>query len=192
MKKRLQLRNGLAIVILALASALALFIASNLKGNAPEEVLEGLPKNVDLSLKKIDYTETRDGKRTWTLTADSAAHNLAEGVGRIENVHMTFFDQRLGELSVQADHGELEPEKREVTATGNVVVRSPAGYSFYTERLEYRESDRLISTNLPVRLEAPTGIIRGRGMRLNVVDRTLTLLADVKAEFPRGFGREHP
>ena len=192
MKKRLQLRNGLAVVILALASALALFIASNLKGNAPEEVLEGLPKNVDLSLKKIDYTETRDGLRTWTLTADSAAHNLTEGVGRIENVRMTFFDQRLGELTVQADHGEVAPEQREVTAMGNVVVRSPEGYSFYTERLDYRESDRIIRTLLPVRMEAPTGTIRGRGMRLNVADRTLTLLAEVKAEFPRGFRREGP
>ena len=63
MKKWLHLRNVLALVILVLASALAMFIVSNLRGNAPEEVLDALPKNVDLSLKKIDYTETRDGKR---------------------------------------------------------------------------------------------------------------------------------
>jgi lipopolysaccharide export system protein LptC len=192
MKKRLHLRNSLAVVILALASALALFIVSNLRGNAPDEVLESLPKNVDLSLKKIDYTETRDGQPTWTLTADSAAHNLKEGVARIENVRMTFFDEGLGNLSLQADHGELATEKREVTAMGNVVIRSPQGYSFYTDRLDYYERDRTIRTDQAVRLVSSTGTISGRGMRLNVANRTVTLLAEVRADFPHGFRREKP
>lgn len=192
MRRRLQLRNGLAVIILVLASALALFIVSNLRGNAPEEVLDTLPKNVDLSLKKIDYTETRDGRQTWTLTADSASHNLKEGVARIENVHMTFFDQRLGDLSLEADHGELATDNREVKAMGHVVIRSPRGYSFYTDRLDYREKDHTIRTDQPVRLVSATGTISGRGLLLNVTDRTLTLLADVRADFPHGLNREAP
>ena len=192
MKKRLHLRNGLAVTILALAASLALVIVSHMQGNTPEEVLDSLPKNIDLSLQKIDYTETRDGHPTWTLKADSAAHNLKEGVSRIENVRVTFFDKQLGDLSLQADHGELAAEKREVTAMGHVVVRSPRGYSFYTDRLEYSEGDRIIRTDDPVRLVSSNGVISGRGMRLNVADRTVTLLADVRAEFPQGLRRGTP
>lgn len=192
MRKRLHLRNGLAVVILALAAALALVIVSHLRGNAPEEVLESLPKNIDLSLQKIDYTETRDGQPVWTLRADSAAHNLKEGVARIENVQVTFYDKRFGNLSLRADHGELATEKREVTAMGHVVIHNPRGYSFYTDRLEYHESDRIIRTDQPVRLVSANGVISGRGMRLNVGNRTVTLLDDVRADFPQGLRREKP
>lgn len=192
MRKRFHLRNGLAVAILVLAASLTLFIVSHFQGNAPEEVLNSLPKNIDLSLQKIDYTETHDGQATWTLKADSAAHNLKEGVARIENVRVTFFDKHLGNLTLQADHGELSTGKREVIAMGHVVVRSPRGYSFYTDRLNYREGDKILRTDQPVRLVSSNGVISGRGMRLNVADRTVTLLAKVRADFPQGLRREKP
>lgn len=186
MKQRSRLRNALAVLILALATALTLFIVSNLRDNAPEEILESLPKNVDISLKEINYTETRDGQRSWTLTAHSAAHNLAEGVARIDNIRMTFFDEKMGELHVAADHGSLATEQRAVTAEGHVTIRSPEGYTFYTERLDYRESERVIRTDAPVRLESSLLNMTGRGLRLNVDDRSLVVLSMVRTDFPHG------
>ncbi len=186
MKRRLQLRNALTVIILAFATALTLFIVSNFKGNSPEEVLEGLPKNVDLSLKQIQYTETRDGRRSWSLVADSAAHNLGEGSARIDNIRMTFFDDKLGDLRLQADHGTLATEAREVSAFGQVKVSNPRGYAFFTDKLTYRETDRMIRSDDVVRIESPAIQISGRGLRLNVDKRSLVVLSDVRAEIPRG------
>lgn len=186
MKQRSRVRNALAALILALATALTLFIVTNLRDNAPEEILESLPKNVDISLKQINYTETRNGQRSWTLTAHSAAHNLAEGVARIENIRMIFFDQKLGELQIEADHGSLATEQRTVSAEGNVTIRSPEGYTFYTDRLDYRESERMIRTDASVRLESSLLRVTGRGLRLNVDDRSLVVLNRVQTDFPHG------
>jgi len=186
MTRRLQLRNGLTVVILALATALALFIVGNLKGNAPEEVLEGLPKNVDLSLQKINYTETRNGRPAWTLKADSATHNLAEGLARIENIRLTFHDPKLGAMRLTADEGQFAPDKQEVAAEGHVEIVSPRGYTFVTDRLDYRDADRLVHSDGPVRLSSKEFTIEGRGLQLNVDDRSLVLKHDVHAEFPHG------
>jgi LPS export ABC transporter protein LptC len=186
MSKRRKLRNGLAVVILALATSLALFIVINLQGNTPEEGLDALPKNIDLSLKKINYTETHEGRQVWTLVADSAAHNLTDGIARIESIRMTFFDPELGDLLLTAAQGELSPKKQEVTVRGEVEVRSPRGYHLLTEQLDYREADRVLKSAGPVRLHSKNLVVQGDRLRLNVADRSLTLTGHVRAEFPHG------
>lgn len=186
MSRRLQLRNVLAVVILALATTLTLFIVSNMRGNAPEEVLDSLPKNVDLSLKKIHYTETREGRQAWTLVADSASHNMSEGVGRIENIHMTFFDPKLGDLSLTADHGRVLMDQREVAASGHVELKSPRGYTFLTQGLDYREADHTLRSTGPVKLVSSGLRVEGRRLQLNVENRSLVLSGQVRADFPDG------
>ena len=94
MKAKLTLRNVLGFVIVLMALSLALTVVHNFRGGLPEEILDALPKNVDLALKKIDYTETRDGVRRWNLTADSAEYNVKSGTTVVQNVSMTFYDEK--------------------------------------------------------------------------------------------------
>ena len=74
MNIRLNARNLLAIVILLLAGTLTFTVVRNFRGPAPEEVVEALPRNIDFSLKELNYSETRNGVRRWSLVAASAAH----------------------------------------------------------------------------------------------------------------------
>ncbi len=187
---KLTIRNLLAISILVLAGGLTVLVARNFKGAAPQEIIETLPRNVDLSLKQISYTETREGTRRWTLVADSAAHNIGSGTTRIENIHMTFYSVNgLGDLTLTARSGELNSETREVVVNGDVVVRSPKGYVLYTDWLQYRETDRVARTDAPVRLVSDRMEVTGTGMRLNVQEQTVDLLSTVKARIA-GYGKK--
>jgi LPS export ABC transporter protein LptC len=181
MTKRFNVRNLLALAIVLIAVALTFVVIRNFKGVAPEEMLESLPGNVDLSLKQINYTETREGKRRWTLVADSAAHTVENGITRIENIHMTFYDEDMGDVVLTAERGEMQSDSREVKVRGDVVVRNPQGYSLYTESLLYREAERMISTEEPVRMVSEKMEVTGVGMRLDVQDHTLVLLSDIQA-----------
>lgn len=181
MKSRLNLRNLLALAILALAGTLAVVVVRNYRGSTPEEILESLPRNVDLSLQQINYTETSEGKPRWTLVADSAAHSVGEGVTRIENIHMTFYDEQNGDMVLTAESGEMDSASRDVTVRGNVAIVGARELALYTEHLEYRAGERTIRNDRPVRMVTETMEVSGVGMRLDVRNRTLKLLSKVEA-----------
>jgi LPS export ABC transporter protein LptC len=181
MARKITLRHLLGLVILVLSGLLAALVFRNYRGPANEEVISALPRNVDLSLRQIQYTETREGGRRWTLVADSAAHSAGDGVTRIENVRMTFYDENGdGEITLSAREGILTSATREVEVQGDVVVRSSRGYALYTDRLQYREATRQIRTEAPVRILSQTMEVTGKGMHLDVEKNTFVILADVK------------
>jgi LPS export ABC transporter protein LptC len=182
MIRKLNIRNLLALVILVLAGALTITVVRNFQGALPEEDLEALPRHIDLSLQEIRYTETSDGLRRWTLVADTAAHSVSEGVSRIENIQMTFYDaQGAEDVTLAARSGSFKVDSREVEVHGDVVVKSSQGFALYTEQLIYRETDRMIRTDAPVRMVSDRMALTGNGMLLSVVDHNLVLLSAVRA-----------
>lgn len=182
MKKKFSARSLLGLALVILTGALALTVSRNLQRSLPEDFLDVQVGSADLALKQIDYTETQDGIPRWTLQADSAAHQVSEGVTRIENIRLTFLDPRQGDVVLTARQGTVVFDSRDVTLTDQVVVKHPQGYTLSTERLQYHEAKRLIETDAVVEMNSETGLhLTGRGMQLQVDDRTLRLLTDVKA-----------
>ncbi len=183
MKKKYSARSLLALAILILSGALAVTVGRNLQRSLPDASLDLQVGSADLTLKQIDYTETRDGVPRWTLKADSATHEVGPGVTSIENIHLTFLDPVKGDMVLTARQGTVMFDSREVTLKDQVVVENPRqGYTLTTDRVEYREATRLIETDAAVALNSQAGLqLTGRGMKLNVDDMTLRLLADVKA-----------
>jgi LPS export ABC transporter protein LptC len=182
MTRRLSARNLLALVILILAGALVVTVARNFHGADPAAVVESLPPNVDLSMKRIHYTETREGIRRWTLTADSADQSMGQGVARVKNIRMTFFDEKgVEKATLTARSGEMNTTTHEVETRGDVVIKSSGGVAFYTEHLRYQEAERLISGTDPVRLVLPAMEITGKGFRFRLQDDTFRILSGVHA-----------
>lgn len=157
-------------------------IVRNFQGGGPEEILETLPRNVDLSLKKINYTETREGRRHWSLVADSAAHNAKDGTTRLKNIRMTFYGQQ-GDYSLTAANGEMQIDTRRVSVWDDVVIESPQGFTLYTERLDYNEKKRQVRSDRPIHLVSDRVEIDGVGMTLDVESHSLKILSAVEARF---------
>lgn len=182
MKKKYSARSLLALALVVLTGALAVTVSRNLQRSLPEDLLKGQVGSADLTLKQIDYTETQDGIPRWTLQADSAAHEVSQGVTQIENIRLTFLDSKRGDVVLTARYGTVVFDSRDVTLTDQVVVQHPQGYTLNTERLQYHEAGRLVETDAMVEMRSDAGLqLTGRGLRLNVDDMTLRLLADVKA-----------
>ncbi|WP_432821092.1 LPS export ABC transporter periplasmic protein LptC [Trichloromonas sp.] len=190
MKVKITLRNVLGFAIVLMALSLAVTVLWNFRGEAPEEILQVLPGNVDLALKKIDYTETRDGVRRWNLVADSADYNVKSGTTIVQNVFMTFFDEKGVEAgTLIAKNGETQSDNKKVSVQGDVVVKSSRGYAFYAEQLDYSDATRMISTESPVRIVSSRMELTGRGLRLNVDTQAYRVSSDVKARV-QGSGKQ--
>lgn len=187
MKMTITPRNLLGFIIVAVVFSLILMIVWNVRGRSPESILDSLPTNIDLSLKKIDYTDTRDGIRRWTLLADSAERNLSSGVTRIENVFMTFYDEKgveSGNLSAQT--GVLQPESKSISVQDQVVVRSVRGYVFYSDRLDYSEETRQLTSDAPVRVTSAQLEMTGTGFSWDVDLQLYRLMSEVRVQYNGG------
>jgi LPS export ABC transporter protein LptC len=181
MLRLLTIRNLLILVVFLVAGTLLFRGLSTHYGWEPDVGFESIPDNVDLTLKNIKYTKTRDGEPVWTLEADSAAHSMGEGVTRIKNVRMVFHDQQMGDIILTADRGELFPEKKVVKVYSNVTVISPPENTLLTESLEYRESTRILQTREMVKINFDHFEVTGKGMKMDVTRRSFTVLSNVKA-----------
>lgn len=190
MKIKINPRNLLGFIIALLTFSLLVTVARNFRGSSPEELFDALPKNVDVSLKGIDYTETRDGIQRWHLLADTADYNVKADRTLVKNVFMTFFDEqgeKTGTLSARS--GEIRTESKEVSVQGEVVVESVRGYAFHSERLDYADATRTISTDIPIRMVSEKLELTGTGLRFNVDTHAYQILSKVRARLQ---GDENP
>jgi LPS export ABC transporter protein LptC len=147
-----------------------------------EATVELIPDNVDLSLKNIKYTKTHAGKPLWTLVADSA-HSMEDGITRIENVRLVFFDRKAGDIELTADQGKLIPEDRIVTVSSNVMVKNSQGDTFQTDYLKYVQTSNSLQTDRMVTINREHFLVTGKGLEMDVIKRTLVLFSDVTAKF---------
>ena len=187
MLRLLTIRNLLILIAILMAGTLLFGGLRKHHELVPDVNFESIPDNVDLTLKNIKYTKTLEGEPIWTLKADSAAHSMGEGVTRVKNVRMVFHDQKMGDITLSADHGEIFPEKKVVKVYSNVRLTSPPANTLLTESLEYRDSARILQTRDLVKINFEHFEVTGKGMQLDVNRRSFTVLNNVKA-YLKGIG----
>lgn len=181
MAKWFSARFLLAGFILLLAILLTVIVVGNLRQEVRESVIESIVKDADLAMRSINYTETRDGVRKWSLQADAAEHHMQAAKTRVANVRMTVFDAERGNMTLTADHGDLDLEKQTVYLQGNVRVRSEDGALLISDDLTFDDEAKVVSTDGPVRMVSAELEISGTGMRYSLTDYELKLFADVDA-----------
>ena len=96
---------------------------------------------------------------------------------------MVFFDREIGDIELTADQGELIPENKTVTVSSNVMVKSSPGHTLQTDYLEYEETSNILQTDRMVTVTRDDFIVSGKGIQVDVVERTSVFLSDVKAQF---------
>lgn len=183
MIKKIQKRHLPAILIVVIVLILAVVVFLNFKAKTPS--LETTPEHVeaDLALGEFEYTETRHGRRQWTIVADSAGYHKDQERTDITNPRITFYgqEQESDDLFLSARNGQVNTETRELEVWGDVLMESAEGYTLQTERLFYDDTQRLITTQDPVRILYSGFDVRGRGLRLDVTQRSLEILNEVEA-----------
>ena len=84
-------RNFLTLAIAVLTVWMAVQALRHFLTLGPDISRDLIPEHIDLTLKNITYTKTRNGIPLWTLKAGSALHASETNITQIKDVRVVFF-----------------------------------------------------------------------------------------------------
>lgn len=184
MLKPNKIKQLLAICIL-LAGVWLTFsiVVKTHQSNGPVEILKQLPKNVDISLQKIHYTETKDGLKRWDLVAEKVEYDKLRGLTLFSDVKMDIFDKGkdTGNLTLKAERAIYNNQTGDIQAEGNVTVVNQTGMRMQTQTLRYESSKSKIATTDRVTINDGKLSVDGRGMELMLKEKSVRILENVTA-----------
>ncbi|MEE4356976.1 MAG: LPS export ABC transporter periplasmic protein LptC [Desulfococcaceae bacterium] len=126
-------------------------------------------EGVNLSLRQIYQTATKDGAPAWKLNAASVSYMNGKQQAVFEKPVLTFFLQNAREARLEAGRGTVKTDSSDLRMDGNVIMENE-DYILRTQELKYRHDRRIFFSDVPVR-------ISGKDMELSADSATLDLSA---------------
>jgi LPS export ABC transporter protein LptC len=179
----LKSRHLLLLLALILAGALAAIVALRYRpAGQLAEVVKALPSGVDLALQDINYTHSEAGVARWRLVAKQVQHRAEQQGMVVADLQLTFFDpEGVEQGKLTARNGQVNADFSVVEVRGEVQIVSRNGYTLQTDHLTYRQEDRSIRTDAPVRLVSTEMQLDGVGMTVDLATQRLQVHDKVRA-----------
>ena len=185
----------LIVILLAVGMIVSVFIGYRQVSNAPELLLSSIKEGANLSLGKIRQTATRDGKKEWSLEADSANYMEAENKVDLKNLSVIYYLEDNREVYLEADRGILQTDTNDIEFSGNVVIRNQE-YQMKTEHLSYEHKRRIIICDQSIRIWGQGTELTAASAKYDLNADKIVLKGNVVATVPRDFaaipGTEKP
>ncbi len=175
----------LIVILLSVGTVIAVFMGYRQISEAPEMLLSSIKDGANLSLGKIRQTATRDGKKEWSLEANSAHYIENENKAVLKELSITYFLNDERRVYLNADHGILDTNTNDIEFSGNVVVKNE-DYQLRTERLNYRHEQRLIFSDDPVQISGEAANLKGDTLRYDLNAGKVVLTGNVAAALNPG------
>jgi LPS export ABC transporter protein LptC len=143
---------------------------------------------VDQSINGMHMIETHEAAKEWELWSDRAVSLKAQEKLELEKVKAKFFSDSGVTFDVIGKKGIVETKAKNLKVEGDVVITSSNGYTFKTPAMNYDSAKRRIVTDQPVEMIGPKDAnnnalkLTGVGMQASLVNSTMEVLRDVKAQ----------
>ncbi len=169
-------RRGFAFVVTALWVSAVLGLLSSCSGSSIED------EQADRQLPEIElqgnelthYSE--EGKPVWVLRARSVEYFEEAQQTRARGVEVRFWDRDGADaLIVQADQLTFYHRSGDLTFSGNLRARDPAGLHFSTDAAYWEEKARVLRSDSPVHVEREDLTLTGQGFEYRPDEGTLTI-----------------
>lgn len=174
---------GLAAVVASLLVVGTILLRMD-HGMVPKLPVRKLPLQVDISLQKFHYTETKQGVKRWDLAAEKAEYNKKKDQTSLAVVRLTVAGgAKFGDLVITADRAEYHNGTRDVVLSGKVTGMSSKGIRFSASNVSYLASRSLLVSEERVRFSDGGNELEGVGMEFQTQTRRFKLKKDVSAVF---------
>ncbi len=140
-------------------------------------------ERVQVSIDRIHYSGTKDGRVEWELDARSASRSRDEDLTLFEDVRATFYAGDGSSYTLTAREGSLRELSGEIGVSGDVVIESGEGYVLRTDSLKYLINEKEVSTPDRVTVASERLDLEGTGFTGLIESGEFRLLRDVKAVF---------
>jgi LPS export ABC transporter protein LptC len=188
MRKPNKIRQILAAFIVVAVTALAVTLYLELPMLRKKvSSVSRLPRNIDISMRTVTYSETRDGVRKWVLEAQQA--DVAQKDNRVyltKPRFVVYLQRQPGRVTLDAGRAVYDIKSRDVMLNDKVVATSDEGMNVETEKILYDAGRSLLSSKDHVRIMHRNATVEGDGMELHTVGGTIKLLGNVSATLKSG------
>ncbi len=167
------------VCFLAVLAGLSGVVAWRVMGRRPPPAVQQPPQQAEYQIKEVHINETLDGNLRWTLRADQAEVYDQKGITLMRKVVIQLFSKD-GDWTVTSDEGTLDNNKRDVTLTGNVVIRSNDGLEMKTAALAWDNERRTLATDDPVEISREGTTITGRGLAVRMQEESAAIRQNVR------------
>ena len=176
----------LAVILLTVGTIVVVFVGYRRISTAPEILLSSIKEGANLSIGKIRQTATRDGRKEWSLEANSAHYIETEKKAVLKDLTVTFFLENQGEVYLNAEQGTLKTDTNDIEFLGNVVIKN-ADYKMTANRLNYLHSQRLIFSNDPVHISGESAELQAESLSYDLNSNKIELTGEVEATISEEF-----
>jgi LPS export ABC transporter protein LptC len=176
----------LIVILLSIGTVVSVFIGYRQVSNTPEMLLSSIKEGANLSLGKIRQTATRDGKKEWSLEADSANYMEAENKVDLKNLSVVYFLEDNRKVYLKADQGILQTDTNDIEFSGNVVIRNEE-YRMKTEHLNYQHGQRIIICDQSIRISGQGAELTAQSAKYDLTADKILLEGNVVATISQGF-----
>jgi LPS export ABC transporter protein LptC len=176
---------GLAVLTVVALATTGLYLVSDVAPEAPPpRARPGIGFYVkDARLRATDA----EGHPLYDLTATAARQSLEDDSVDLDEVRLDSDPTGPRGWALHARSGRIPPDGKILQLTGGVVgtTREPATpvTTFRTDYLEYDPSTTLATTDREVTLDQAGGTLHGRGMRADLGQGRVALLARVAGRY---------
>ena len=191
MIKSNKIRQLLALFVVAASlSIVAAIVVKLYRARMTAELLRKLPQNIEVSLQKIHFTETRDGKKKWDLVADKADYDKKGEVTHLTGVRLVVAGgNAMGDITLTAPLADFHNVSKDVKMDGNVVAKSVSGMEFTATDARYIAARALIMTSGRVSFTDGKLKLEGVGMEFMPQTKNVRILSKVTASIMPGAGK---
>lgn len=170
-------------LIVAVVTFFGVFITLNKFKNKLVSEVDLVATDADLSIKKVHYTQTDEGRKAWQLDAESARYFKGKEEILLEKVRAVFYDQEGETITLTGDQGKIMSNSKDMEIIGNIVATSTKGYLLYTDSLKYIMDQKKICTNDHIKITGERLKIEGEGLSMDISGENLSILRNVKSSF---------
>lgn len=167
------------VCFLAVLAGLSGVVAWKIGGRRAPAPVQQPPQQAEYQIKDVHINETLDGNLRWTLNAEQAEVYDQKGITVMRKVVIQVFS-RDGDWTVTSDEGTLDNNRRNVTLTGNVVIRSSDGLEMRTATLGWDNEHRALATDDAVEISREGTTITGMGLAVRMQEETAAIHRNVR------------
>jgi LPS export ABC transporter protein LptC len=176
----------LATIFITLGGVIGIYIGFRQDSNISELVPESVEPDATLSVGKIHQTATRNGKKEWSLEANSAHYIKEMNQMVLKDLTVTFFLKDNSELNLVADRGILKTDSNDMEVSGNVMVNNNE-YRLITEKLSYTHHRRVLYSKVPVTISGNSTRVFADAISFDLNSKKLTLEGSVETTIAKNF-----
>jgi LPS export ABC transporter protein LptC len=176
----------LATIVIALGTVIAIYVQFRSDVNVAEQAVESAEPDATLTVKNIQQTATRDGKKEWSLEASSGHYLDNTRQLLLKDVKVTFFLRDKSEIILKADQGTLNTDTSNIEVSGNVILKNNE-YRMLTDNLSYLHNQRVLYSKAPVRISGAAAELVAESLSFDLDARRLTLEGGVATTIDEDF-----